>query len=46
MAAFLSINKIGKKINKINLLADLSFGLQKGEILFLLENLVLKNPHY
>ena len=36
MAAFLSINKIGKKINKINLLADLSFGLQKGEILFLL----------
>tara|TARA_B100000212_G_C27381971_1_gene537493 strand:- start:2027 stop:2941 length:915 start_codon:yes stop_codon:yes gene_type:complete len=36
MAAFLSINKIGKKINKVNLLADLSFGLQKGEILFLL----------
>lgn len=36
MAAFLSINKLGKKINDKNLLADLSFGIQKGELLFLL----------
>ena len=36
MAAFLSFNKIGKKINNVNLLADLSFGIQKGEILFIL----------
>ena len=36
MAAFLSVNKLGKKINNINLLADLSFGIQKGELLFLL----------
>ena len=36
MAAFLSFNKIGKKINNINLLADLSFGVQKGELLFIL----------
>ena len=36
MAAFLSVNKLGKKINNVNLLADLSFGIQKGELLFLL----------
>ena len=36
MAAFLSFNKIGKKVNNINLLADLSFGVQKGELLFIL----------
>ena len=36
MAAFLSFNKIGKKINNINLLADLSFGVQEGEVLFIL----------
>ena len=36
MAAFLSVNKLGKKINNLNLLADLSFGIQKGELLFLL----------
>jgi len=36
MAVFLSVNKLGKKINNKNLLADLSFGIQKGELLFLL----------
>tara|TARA_B100000401_G_scaffold431336_1_gene367266 strand:- start:117 stop:1034 length:918 start_codon:yes stop_codon:yes gene_type:complete len=36
MAAFLSVNNLGKKINNVNLLADLSFGIQKGELLFLL----------
>ena len=36
MAAFLSVNKLGKKINNVNLLANLSFGIQKGELLFLL----------
>ena len=36
MAAFLSFNKIGKKVNNLNLLADLSFGVQKGELLFIL----------
>ena len=36
MAAFLSFNKIGKKVNNINLLANLSFGVQKGELLFIL----------
>ncbi len=36
MAAYLSVNKIGKKINNKNLLADLSFGVQKGELLFIL----------
>ena len=36
MAAFLSFNKIGKKVNDSNLLADLSFGVQKGELLFVL----------
>ena len=36
MAAFLSFNKIGKKVNNINLLANLSFGVQKGEIFFII----------
>ena len=36
MAAFLSFNKIGKKVNDSNLLADLSFGVQQGELLFVL----------
>ena len=36
MAAFLSFNKIGKKNNNVNLLADLSFGVQKGESLCIL----------
>ena len=36
MAAYLSFNKIGKKVNNINLLADLSFGIQKGELVFIL----------
>tara|TARA_B100000945_G_scaffold63359_1_gene47339 strand:- start:419 stop:1336 length:918 start_codon:yes stop_codon:yes gene_type:complete len=36
MAAFLSFNKIGKKVNNVNLLADFSFGAQKGELLFIL----------
>ena len=36
MAAFLSFNKIGKKNNNVNLLAELSFGVQKGESLCIL----------
>ncbi len=36
MAAYLSFNKIGKKVNNKNLLADLSFGIQKGELIFII----------
>ena len=36
MASSLSFDKIGKKNNNNNLLADLSFGAEKGEVLFIL----------
>ena len=36
MASSLSFDKIGKKNGNNNLLADLSFGVEKGEILFIL----------
>ena len=38
MASSLSINQLGKKIESNNLLADLSFGVEKGETLFILGN--------
>lgn len=38
MASSLTINQLGKKIGSINLLADLSFGVEKGEVLFILGN--------
>ena len=36
MASSLSFDRIGKKSNNNNLLADLSFGVEKGEVLFIL----------
>ena len=36
MASSLSINQLGKKVGNSNLLANLSFGAEKGEILFIL----------
>ena len=38
MASSLRINQLGKKIGSTNLLADLSFGVEKGEVLFILGN--------
>tara|TARA_B100000029_G_scaffold132235_1_gene126073 strand:+ start:1413 stop:2330 length:918 start_codon:yes stop_codon:yes gene_type:complete len=36
MASFITFNKIAKKVNNKNLLANLSFGVQKNETLFIL----------
>ena len=38
MASFITFDKIAKKVNNKNLLANLSFGAQKDEILFILGN--------
>ena len=38
MASFITFDKIAKKVNNKNLLANLSFGAQKGEVLFILGN--------
>ena len=36
MASFISFNKIGKRVNNQNILANLSFGVQKNEIVSIL----------
>ena len=38
MASSLTINQLGKKIGSSNILADLSSGVEKGEVLFILGN--------
>ena len=36
MASFIKLDKIAKKANNTNLLANFSFGVQKDEVLFIL----------
>ena len=38
MASFIKFDNIGKKVNNKNLLANLSFGVQKNEVLSILGN--------
>ncbi|MAR15007.1 MAG: hypothetical protein CMG21_00920, partial [Candidatus Marinimicrobia bacterium] len=38
MASFIKFDNIGKKVNNKNLLANLSFGIQKNEVLSILGN--------